>query len=138
MSELSLFLKENKVRRENAFFPATASLVDSDGQPLNWEVRAVSTREDEAIREECTVYDSANGRFRLDAGRYMAKIAAAAVVEPNLYNAALQNSYDVATPEELIREMIDNPKEYQAFVKFVQGYGDGAVSMSERIEQAKN
>jgi hypothetical protein len=138
MSELSLFLKENKVKKENAFFAATSSLLNKEGQPLLWEVRAVSTREDEAIREECTVFDSVNGRFRLNAGCYMAKIAASAVVEPNLYNANLQNSYEVSTPEDLIREMIDNPHEYQAFVKFVQRFGEVDISMSERIESAKN
>jgi hypothetical protein len=138
MSELSFFLKENKAKRENAFFAATKSLVGKDGEPLLWEVRPVSTREDEAVREECTFFDAQTGRFRLNASLYMAKIAAVAVVEPNLYNANLQNSYDVSTPEELIREMIDNPAEYQAFVKFVQGLGDAGVSMSERVENAKN
>ncbi|MCL1831723.1 MAG: hypothetical protein FWG45_02280 [Oscillospiraceae bacterium] len=138
MSELAFFLKENKVKKDNVHFAATQSLVNADGEPLLWELRPVTTREDEAVREACTVYDSATGRFRLDAGQYMAKIAALSVVEPNLYNANLQNSYDVSTPEELIREMIDCPAEYQAFVKFVQRFGEVDVSLSERVEQAKN
>jgi hypothetical protein len=136
--ELSLFLKENKVKRDNAFVAATQSLLDKEGNPLMWEVRAITTREDEAVREECTLFDTATARFRLDAGRYMAKIAALAVVEPNLFNANLQNSYDVSTPDELIREMIDNPHEYQTFVKFVQRFGMVDTTMNERIETAKN
>lgn len=138
MSELSLFLKENKAKKENTFFEATKSLVGEDGKPLKWEIRAVSTREDEDIREECTRFDSATGRFRLDLSRYMAKIASAAVVEPNLYNVNLQNSYDVSTPEDLIREMLDDPHEYQTFVRFVQRFGEVDVPFSERIETAKN
>jgi hypothetical protein len=138
MSELSLFLKENKVKRENTFFEATKSLADKDGNPLKWEVRAVTTREDEDIREECTRFDSSTARFRLDVGRYMAKLASSAVVEPNLYNVNLQNSYDVSTPEDLIREMLDDPHEYQAFVRFVQRFGETDIPMSERIETAKN
>jgi len=98
----------------------------------------VTTREDERIREECTGFDSATGRFRLNVGDYMARIAALSVVEPNLYNANLQNSYDVSTPEDLIREMIDDPHEYQNFVKFVQRFGEADTSMSERVETAKN
>lgn len=138
MSELSLFLKENKAKKENVFFEATKSLLDEHGNPVKWEIRTVSTREDEDIREACTRFDSATGRFRLDANRYMAKIASCAVVEPNLYNVNLQNSYSVNTPEDLIREMIDDPQEYHAFVKFVQRFGETDVTMSERIETAKN
>ena len=138
MSELSLFLKENKTKKANAFFAATNSLADGDGNPLMWEVRALTTREDEDIREECTRFDSTTGRFRLDVGRYMAKVASSAVVEPNLYNASLQNSYDVTTPEDLIREILDDPREYQEFVKFVQRHGAIDVPLSERIETAKN
>jgi hypothetical protein len=137
MSELSLFLKENKVKRENTFFAATKSLV-KNGEPILWEVRPVTTREDEAVREECTVFDSVTGRFRLDVNRYMAKITAMSVVEPNLYNANLQNSYGVSTPDELIREMLDDPQEYQAFVKFIQRFGEIDTPMSERVENAKN
>ena len=138
MSELSFFLKENKVKKENAFFAATKSLTGKDGEPLLWELRPVTTCEDEKLREDCTRFDSATGRFRLDVSRYMAKLSALSVVEPNLYNASLQNSYDVSTPEDLIREMIDDPHEYQAFVRFVQRFGEVDVPMSERIETAKN
>jgi hypothetical protein len=138
MSELSLFLKENKVKKENTFFAATKSLVNSDGEPLLWELRPITTCEDEKIREDCTGFDSNTNRFRLDVSRYMAKVASLSVVEPNLYNANLQNSYDVSTPEDLIREMIDDPHEYQAFVKLVQRFGELDVPMSERVETAKN
>jgi len=138
MSELSLFLKENKRKRENAFFAATKSLTDGDGKPLLWEIRAVTTREDEEFRDACTRFDEATGRFRLDVNRYMAKMIAWSVVYPNLYNAELQNSYGASKPDELIREMIDDPAEYQAFVRFVRGFGGLDVTLSERIEAAKN
>jgi len=138
MGELSFFLRENKIKKENVFFAATKSLVNKDGEPVLWELRPVTTREDEDVREECTRFDSVTGRFRLDVSRYMAKIASMAVVEPNLYNANLQNSYDVSTPEELIREMLDDPREYQDFVRYVQRFGEIDVPISERIEEAKN
>jgi len=138
MSELSLFLKGGKRVKENAFFAATKSLADSDGKPLLWEIRAVTTREDEELRDSSSRYDAGTGRFRLDVNRYMAKLAAASVVYPNLYNAELQNSYEVSTPEDLIREMIDDPSEYQTFIGFIRGFGGLDVSLSERIERAKN
>jgi len=138
MSELSLFLKENKRGKENAFFAATKTLTDKDGKPLLWEVRAVTTREDEDFRDSCTRSDEKTGRERLDINRYLAKFAAASVVFPNLYNAELQNSYGVNTPEELIREMIDDPVEYQTFIGFVRKFGGADKTLRERIEEAKN
>ena len=136
--ELSLFLKENKIKRENAFFPATASLLDDAGNPLLWEIRPLSTREDETIREECTFFDTNCNKFRLNVPKYTAKVAAAATVEPNLYNVNLQNSYDVSLPEDLIKELIDDPLEYQNFVRFVQQLGKFDTPLSERVENAKN
>ncbi|MDR0197981.1 MAG: hypothetical protein LBI36_07185 [Oscillospiraceae bacterium] len=138
MGELSLFLKENKTQKENVFFAATRSLRDGDGEPLLWEIRAVTTREDEELRDACTRFDNETGRFRTDANRYMALFAAAATVYPNLYNARLQNSYGANTPEDLIREIIDDPAEYRAFVDFVRNFGDAKTPIAERIEDAKN
>lgn len=54
MSTLALFMKGNKKQRTNGFYPATKSLVDKDGNPLMWEIKPISTKEDEAIRDACT------------------------------------------------------------------------------------
>ena len=40
----------------------------------------------------------------------------ASIVEPNLNDKTLQDSYGVMTPEDLLTEMIDNPGEYNDLV----------------------
>ena len=55
-----------------------------------------------------------------------------------LFDIDLQNSYGVSKPEELIKEMIDNPAEYDDFAVFVQSYNGFDISLSEKVEQAKN
>ena len=133
--ELKFFLKENKAERERVKFAASAAFKDGEGKTAEWVLRPVSTRENEEIRESAVKFQG--GEYRLDTALYAARLAATAVEEPNLYNAALQDSYGVSTPEDLLREMIDSPGEYAALVKKVQEMS-GFIPFSERVEQAKN
>ena len=76
-------------------------------------------------------------RDRFDANLYMNKLVVASTVCPDLYDAELQDSYGVKTPEELVKEMLDNPGEYQNLVLFIQEY-NGFTNMQDKVEEAKN
>ncbi len=143
MSNLSLFLKKNKKVRENTFFPATKSLCDEAGNPLNWEIKALTTTESEDIRMECTIEVPVTGkpgmyRPKVDSKKYIARLISACVVFPDLYNKELQDSYGVKTPEDLLKQMIDNPVEYNALAEFVQNYSGLDETLGEKVEEAKN
>ena len=143
MSNLSMFLKKNKKMRKNAFYPASTSFVDDKGEPIKWEVRPLTTAEDEVIRDECTVdvpIPGKKGQYRakIDVNAYMAKQMAAAVVFPDLNNAELQDSYGVMTPEALLKEMIDNPSEYMDFANFIRENSGFDKELTPEIEEAKN
>ena len=142
MADLKLFLAGNKKKKTNAFYPATRSLCDEKGQPLEWEIKALTTREYEDIREECSreiPIPGKRGQFRVtvDANEMIAKMIAASVVVPDLYDAELQDSYGARTPEELIKLMVDNPGEYDDLAAFVQNF-NGFETLSEKTETAKN
>ena len=77
-------------------------------------------------------------RNKVNTNEYVAKMIAACIVEPSLYDKDLQDSYGVTKPEDLIKEMIDNPAEYDDFAVFVQSYNGFDISMAEKVEQAKN
>ena len=134
MDSLKLFLNENKIKKENVFYAATESLKDEKGQAVKWEIRHISTKEDEEIREECIK----KGQNRFDYNLYMKKMAVRSVVNPPLYNALLQDSYSVKTPEELLERLIDNPGEYQEFIRFIQKLNGFDITMEKRVERAKN
>lgn len=143
MSNLSLFLKKNKKLKENTKFIATKSLCDEKGKPLEWELKPLSTRESEEIREACTIEIPIKGkpnmfRQKVNASKYGAKMLASSVVYPDLLNAELQDSYGVSTPEDLIKEMIDDPGEYNDFLAFVQEFNGYDITMEEKVEEAKN
>ena len=143
MGNLSLFLKKNKKIRENTRYAATKSLCGEDGKPLKWEIKAVTTKESEDIRVACTTDVPVPGkkgmyRPKVDSDTYVAKLIAAAVVFPDLYNKELQDSYGVKTPEDLLKEMVDDPAEYNAFAEFVQGYSGLEETLADKVEEAKN
>ena len=142
MSNFSKFMKANKIQKQNEMYAVTKSLIDENGEPLLWEIKPLTTKENEAIRESCTVDVPVKGkpnqyRAKVDMNKYQAKLICAAVVSPDLNNAELQNSYGVMTPEELLVEMVDDPAEYTDLMIFVQNIS-GFKTLQEDIEDAKN
>ena len=143
MSDLSRFLKANKIKRENTTFEATKSLVDAKGNPLPWTIKPLTTKENDAIRDECMIEVPVKGkpnmfRPKLDTSKYIGKMICACVVEPNLYDKDLQDSYGVMSPDDLLKEMIDDPGEYQEFATFVQNFNGFNTTLEDKVEEAKN
>lgn len=55
MSKFSRFMKSNKIEKKNETYAATKSLCDEDGKPLEWEFRHITSKENEDLREACTI-----------------------------------------------------------------------------------
>lgn len=143
MGNLSLFLKKNKKVRTNTFYAATKSLCDEHGEPLQWEIKALTTKESEDIRTECTTEVQIPGqrgayRPKVDSKLYISKLIASCVVFPDLYNKELQDSYGVKTPEDLLKELVDDPVEYNALAEFVQNFSGLDETLEDKVEEAKN
>lgn len=143
MSKFSRFMKQNKIAKENTTFAPTKSLVDENGEPLKWTIKPLSTKENDDIRDNCMMDVPVTGkpnmfRPKLNTSKYIAKMICACVVEPNLYDKELQDSYSVMTPEDLLKEMIDDPGEYQAFASFIQEFNGFNTTLDEKVEEAKN
>ena len=77
-------------------------------------------------------------RPKLDTSKYIGKMICACVVEPNLYDKDLQDSYGVMSPDDLLKEMIDDPGEYQEFATFVQNFNGFNTTLEDKVEEAKN
>ena len=143
MSQFTRFMKKNKIQKENTTYAATKSLVDEKGEPLLWTIKPLSTKDNEAIRDECMIDVPVKGkpnvyRPKLNTSKYLVKMLTACVVEPNLYDKELQDSYGVMTPEDLLQAMVDDPGEYQDFVSFVQEFNGFNTTLEEKVEEAKN
>ena len=134
-----MFMRQNKKPKENAFYAATSSLCDETGSPLQWELRHITSKENEELRDSCMAEktEGKNRVQRLKTAEYIAKVIAASVVKPDLYNAELQDSYGVKNPVELLYALVDDPGEYGRLAAFVQQL-QGFETIEEKAEQAKN
>ena len=143
MSKFSKFMKANKTEKKNEMYAATKSLCDENGKPLEWEFRHITSKENESLRDDCTIDIPITGkpnmfRPKVQSGKYIQKMITAFVVMPDLYDAELQDSYGVNTPEDLLLAMVDDPGEYNELAAFVQGFQGFNVSFNDKIDEAKN
>lgn len=143
MSKFSRFMKANKKAKTNENYAPTTTLTDENGKPLEWEFRPITSKENEALRDACTVEVQVTGkpnlfRPKLNTSQYLAKMIVAATVTPDLYDKELQDSYGVMTPEELLYAMVDNAGEYQELTVWMQKYQGFTKTFDEKVEEAKN
>lgn len=141
-SEFEAFLKENKKTKGNTFYAASKNFVDKNGNPLKWEIRPITTRQNDEITENCmkTVpIPGKPGQFRrqLNEIQYSRKLVVASIVKPDLNNKQLQDSYGVMKPEDLVVEMIDNAGEFNALIQFINEF-NGFTTLQEDVDEAKN
>lgn len=143
MSKFSRFMKANKIAKSNEKYAPTKSLCDEKGNPLEWEFKRITSRENDDLRDECTIEVQITGkpgmyRSRLLTNLYMRRLITASTVYPDLYDAELQDSYGVKSPEELLQAIVDDPGEYANLSSFVQKFQGFDTIFAEKVEQAKN
>ena len=141
MSNIKQFLRTNKKVKPNAFYAASDNFLDADGKSILWEIRPLSTEENETIKAQCTevIEDGyRKPKVSVDSKMIQAKQIVASVVFPDLFNAELQDSYGVKTPEELLFAMLDGAGDYQRLVMFILKYNRLDVTLDDRIKEAKN
>ena len=136
-------MKSNKIEKKNGFYAPTRSLCDENGKPLEWEFRHITSKENDGLRDDCTIEVPVTGkpnmfRPKVQSSKYMQKMVAASVVVPDLYDKELQDSYGVTTPEELLLAMVDDPGEYNDLLSFVQKFQGFNVSFNDKVDEAKN
>lgn len=135
MSDFSMFLKENAKPVEEVEYVASKRFVDADGNPVKWILKPVSSRDDNAIKDECIKFKGKERGF--DAAKYQVKLCAAAVVFPNLKSTELQDNYGVRGEEALLLELLPISGEFNALLNKVNEISS-PESLDEMIDEAKN
>ena len=140
MRDLSAFLRGNAAEVENLFFKASGRFTGEDGAALLWELRCVSSTEDEEIRRS-SVRRSAGGRGQpvseTDVSLYLGRLAARCTVFPDLNDKALQDSYSVMGADQLLRAML-TPGEYAEYLRQVQKICGFDLPFDQLVDEAKN
>ena len=140
MRDLSAFLRGNAAEVENTSFPASGRFTGADGEALLWELRCVSSTEDEEIRR-ASARRSGSGRGQsaseTDVSLYLGRLAARCTVFPDLSDKALQDSYSVMGADNLLRAML-TPGEYAEYLRQVQKICGFDVPFDHLVDEAKN
>lgn len=143
MSKFSVFMKENKKVKENEKYAPTASLIGSDGTPVRWEFRHITSKENEALRDANTIEVQMIGkpnlfRPKLNTSQYLMDMIVKSTIFPDLYDKELQDSYGVMTPNDLVYAMVDDAGEMQDFQLWMQKFQGFTKTLDEKVEEAKN
>lgn len=142
MGTLSAFLAENALPVENIKFVASRRFLSPDKKPMEWEIKAISSTDDEAIRKACTKRVPVPGkknRFQreLDADAYLGKLAVACTVFPNLNDKELQDSYKVMGGDALLKAML-TPGEYADYLTKIQEVCGFDETLQDEVDEVKN
>ncbi len=142
MSDLSMFFADNAVAESNVKHVASKRFLGKDKNPMEWELRSISSKEDEDIRKECTrktPVPGQKGRFtsETDTNMYLGRLVAKCVVFPNLNDADLQNSYGVMGADNLVKAMLKSG-EYSDLIIKIQALNGFNESLDDMVEEAKN
>ena len=141
MSDFSMFMAGNAEKDEVVKYVAS-NRFKNKGKAVAWEIKAVTSDLDEAIRKECTKkvpIPGKRGQYsqETDTDKYIGKLCVDSTVFPNLNDAELQDSYGVKSADALLKAMLKPGEytEYKAKVMEVNGYD---MSMDELVDEAKN
>lgn len=143
MSKFARFMKPNKAVKTNEIYAPTASLLDEKGNPIPWEFKHITSKQNEQMREGCTVDVQITGkpnmyRPKLNTSKYLAQMIVASTVCPDLYDSELQDSYGVKTPEDLLFALVDDAGEYQDLCIWVQKFQGFTKTLEDKVDEAKN
>lgn len=142
--DFNAFMQENVLPVENKKLVVSQRVVQ-DGKPVAWELRAISNEEDNALRASHTRMKPAPGKAgqrgamlpTLDNEAYLLALTAACVVYPDLTNAALQDSWKVKKPEDLLQRML-TPGELGELSYQVQAHCGFDITLMDKVDDAKN
>ena len=139
--DLKSFLKQNVAQNENVKYVASDRFLDDKNNPIEWEIRAITSKEDEELRKSATrkISTGKRGQFsqEIDTNKYIGLLAAACTVAPNLNDASLQDSYGVMSADELLKAML-LPGEYADYLAKVQEICGFDKSVQDLVDDAKN
>lgn len=136
--DLKSFLNSGNKVNETFEYTPTQKFKDENGKAIPWVFKKLSIDEHDAIREECTTINFADkGKTKFNNALFNKKIVCNSVVEPNLNNAELQDSYGVKKAEDLITKLFDNAGEYYQLLAHLLEV-NGFKNFKEDVEEAKN
>lgn len=139
---LSAFLSQNADKIDNIKYAVSPRFKDEDGNPELWEIKCITSTEDEALRKSCAKRIPIPGKRNqyqkeTDYDQYLGKLAVACTVYPNLNDQELQDSYKVMGADVLLKTML-TPGEYGDYMVKIQEFNGFEKTLQDEVDEAKN
>lgn len=139
MDSFSAFMAENVEKLENKRVVISNRFKDAKGNPIEWEIKAVTCEENEDLQRRAMVQrklPTGQQVREVDQIKYTSLLLAESVVYPDLNNAKLQDSYGVKTPEALLKKML-YPREETLLAQEVMEFSQ-IENLGDKVDEAKN
>lgn len=130
--DVSLFMAEKAVKIEKTEFVVSDRFVDANGKAIPWVLYPVSPAKEKDIKKRSIRKD---GTF--DNVGYTESIAAETVLEPNLADASLQDSYHTLDKVSLLEAMLTSGEMNKLQLKALSVNGLDKP-LTETVEEVKN
>lgn len=130
MSRLSSFLKTNVKDSERT---KDVYVSDRFSEPIT--IKLLSPKELSRCQEKAVTIRNKQPNF--DSNVYSMELIKASIIEPDLKNAELQDSYGVMSEEELLNEMFTGA-EFVKITTIVNEFNSLDESINDKIKEAKN
>lgn len=136
---LKAFFMQNAEQIPNKKVVISKRFKGEDGQPIEWEIKALDAGTQQDIRTKAMEMKATGGKnanVKMNYNTALSNILTAvnAVVFPDLHDTELQDSYGVKKPEELIGKML-LPDEFDKLIDEINAISE---SEDELEETAKN
>lgn len=135
MNSLAAFLHPAAV--ENKKVVISNRFVEN-GKPVEWEIRAVSEKENGALERKYTKTDRKTGVQQLDRVAFGHALTAVGVVFPNLNDAELQKAYGTLGAENVLEKMLTVGEFATLSEEVSKLSGLDADDINEQIDDVKN
>lgn len=132
---LAAFLKPVEV--ENELVEVSDRYRDENGKPVKWEIRAITSKENDQLMRKHTKRDKKTKQEIFDRTSYTNDLVVSAVVYPDLKNAELQNAYGVLGEVELLQKMLIMG-EFMKLSEEVQKISGLDIEDEDQVEAIKN
>ena len=137
-----MFMLKDSYSEEINKIVASERFKDETGNPVEWEVKKLSSAELDRISQDCMREVQIPGkpfhyRYKTDIFEMRDTLIDKAVIKPDLRNVDLQDFYGVSSPIDLLYKLLPDNQEFSKFIAFVQELNTPAP-LEEEVEKVKN
>lgn len=129
--DVSLFLASKAAPVKETTYVVSDRFVDQDGKPVAWVLKPVRSAKEREIKKNCIKGN------KFDEISYIEQITAETVVDPNLADATLQDSYKAYGKTALLETMLTSGELNKLELKALEVNGLN-TPINQLVEEAKN